>query len=60
MYDSKITSALGTVNQVRTCVHELTVLVKQYGIYFSWPYNQGQTNSRTKNFGTYGGYSTIF
>ncbi len=34
MYDSKITSALGTVNQVRTCVHELTVLVKQYGIYF--------------------------
>ncbi len=33
MYGSKITSALSTVNQVRTCVHELTVPVKQYGIY---------------------------
>lgn len=32
IYDSKITSAPGTVNQVRTCAHELTVLAKQHGI----------------------------
>lgn len=32
MYDSRITSAPGTVTQVRTCAHELTVLAKQYGI----------------------------
>ncbi|MFT4327213.1 MAG: ATPase domain-containing protein, partial [Wolbachia pipientis] len=32
MYDSKVTSAPGTVTQVRTCAHELTVLAKQYGV----------------------------
>ncbi|WP_341821485.1 DNA repair protein RadA [Wolbachia endosymbiont (group A) of Myopa testacea] len=32
MYDSRITSAPGTVTQVRTCAHELTILAKQYGI----------------------------
>ncbi|MDR3131776.1 MAG: DNA repair protein RadA [Rickettsiales bacterium] len=32
MYDSKITSAPGTVNQVRTCAHELTILAKQHGV----------------------------
>ncbi|MDM8335542.1 DNA repair protein RadA [Wolbachia pipientis] len=32
MYDSKITSAPGTVTQVRTCAHALTILAKQYGI----------------------------
>ncbi|MDD9331828.1 MAG: DNA repair protein RadA [Wolbachia sp.] len=32
MYDSRITSAPGTVTQVRTCAHELTVLAKQYDI----------------------------
>lgn len=32
MYDSKITSAPWTVNQVRTCAHELTILAKQHGV----------------------------
>ena len=32
MYDSSITSAPGTVTQVRTCAHELTVVAKKYGI----------------------------
>ncbi|GFR08527.1 DNA repair protein RadA [Trichonephila clavata] len=32
MYDSRITSAPGTVTQVRTCAHELTILAKQYGV----------------------------
>ncbi|WP_341808340.1 DNA repair protein RadA [Wolbachia endosymbiont (group E) of Neria commutata] len=32
MYDSRVTSAPGTVTQVRTCAHELTVLAKQYGV----------------------------
>lgn len=32
MYDSKITSAPGTVNQVRTCAHELTILATQHGV----------------------------
>nr|WP_225536251.1 hypothetical protein [Wolbachia endosymbiont of Mansonella ozzardi] len=31
MYDSEITSAPGTVNQVRTCAYELTILAKQHG-----------------------------
>ncbi|CAG5057178.1 unnamed protein product [Parnassius apollo] len=34
MYDSRITSAPGTVTQVRTCAHELTILAKQYGVSF--------------------------
>ncbi len=32
MYDSRITSAPGTVVQVRTCAHELIVLAKKFGI----------------------------
>lgn len=32
MYDSNITSAPGTVTQVRACAHELTIVAKQYGI----------------------------
>lgn len=32
MYDSRITSAPGTVTQVRICAHELTILAKQYGV----------------------------
>ncbi|WP_253299898.1 DNA repair protein RadA [Wolbachia endosymbiont of Chironomus riparius] len=31
IYDSSITSAPGTVTQVRSCAHELTIMAKQYG-----------------------------
>ncbi len=32
MYDNNVTSAPGTVTQVRTCAHELTIIAKQYGV----------------------------